>query len=262
MGRPRVVSEFPPSYTPASSVIQPPRSGFDYRLEARYKASGSASKSKNAKVILIGNSDVGKTSVLNRFSKNKFDINYKATIGVDFVVEDYQILNTPFSLHVWDTAGQERFKSIARSYFRGAHAIMVVFDLSDPQTLTSTQRWLDDAIRENPRRSLLVFLVGNKRDKVKGASSLPPGQPALPDGLRVAGEMGAEYWEVSASTGENIERLFSRVSALLFEAQVLQEFEHRGSGTMDSAPQIGQRLSAPKASEGGGPPLKETSCCE
>ncbi|XP_047292832.1 ras-related protein Rab-34 isoform X6 [Gorilla gorilla gorilla] len=151
------------------------------------------------------------------FCKDTFDKNYKATIGVDFEMERFEVLGIPFSLQLWDTAGQERFKCIASTYYRGAQAIIIVFNLNDVASLEHTKQWLADALKENDPSSVLLFLT--------------PAQYALmeKDALQVAQEMKAEYWAVSSLTGENVREFFFRVAALTFEANVLAELEKSGA---------------------------------
>uniref|UniRef100_A0A8C3Y2L8 RAB34, member RAS oncogene family n=1 Tax=Catharus ustulatus TaxID=91951 RepID=A0A8C3Y2L8_CATUS len=94
---------------------------------------------KISKIIVVGDLSVGKTCLINRFCKDTFDKNYKATIGVDFEMERFEVLGVPFSLQLWDTAGQERFKCIASTYYRGAQAIVIVFDVNDVGSLEHTR---------------------------------------------------------------------------------------------------------------------------
>ncbi|XP_036745703.1 ras-related protein Rab-34 isoform X4 [Manis pentadactyla] len=159
------------------------------------------------------------------FCKDTFDKNYKATIGVDFEMERFEVLGIPFSLQLWDTAGQERFKCIASTYYRGAQAIIIVFNLNDVASLDHTKQWLADALKENDPSSVLLFLVGSKKDLST------PAQYALmeKDALKMAHEMKAEYWAVSSLTGENVREFFFRVAALTFEANVLAELEKSGA---------------------------------
>ncbi|XP_071994369.1 ras-related protein Rab-34 isoform X2 [Engystomops pustulosus] len=176
---------------------------------------------KISKVIVVGDLSVGKTCMINRFCKDVFDKNYKATIGVDFEMERFEILGVPFSLQLWDTAGQERFKCIASTYYRGAQAIVITFDLNDISSLEHTKQWLQDALKENDPSSVLLFLVGSKKDLIS------PSQYALMerDALKVAKEMQAEYWSMSSLTGENVKEFFFRVASLTFESSVLAELE-------------------------------------
>ncbi|KAF6299476.1 RAB34, member RAS oncogene family [Rhinolophus ferrumequinum] len=204
---------------------------------------------KISKVIVVGDLSVGKTCLINRFCKNTFDKNYKATIGVDFEMERFEVLGVPFSLQLWDTAGQERFKCIASTYYRGAQAIIIVFNLNDVASLEHTKQWLADALKENDPSGVLLFLVGSKKDlsvsvPVGGLPDLVREPPHLTltfpktpaqyvlmerDALKMAQEMKAEYWAVSSLTGENVREFFFRVAALTFEANVLAELEKSGA---------------------------------
>uniref|UniRef100_A0A7M4FBI3 Ras-related protein Rab-34 n=1 Tax=Crocodylus porosus TaxID=8502 RepID=A0A7M4FBI3_CROPO len=176
---------------------------------------------KISKIIVVGDLSVGKTCLINRFCKDTFDKNYKATIGVDFEMERFEVLGVPFSLQLWDTAGQERFKCIASTYYRGAQAIVIVFDVNSVASLEHTRQWLADALKENDPANVLLFLVGSKKDLS------PPARYSLveKDALKVAQEMRAEYWAVSSLTGENVREFFFRVAALTFESSVLAELE-------------------------------------
>uniref|UniRef100_A0A3Q2ECF2 Ras-related protein Rab-36 n=1 Tax=Cyprinodon variegatus TaxID=28743 RepID=A0A3Q2ECF2_CYPVA len=156
-----------------------------------------------------------------RFCKDVFERDYKATIGVDFEIERFEISGVPFSLQIWDTAGQEKFKCIASAYYRGAQVIVTVFDMADIKSLDHTCQWLEEAMRENDPDSCFIFLVGTKTDL------LPPDerQRTEKDAVRLAAEMHAEFWAVSAKTGENVQAFFFRISALAFEKCIMKEME-------------------------------------
>nr|XP_042090109.1 ras-related protein Rab-36 isoform X4 [Ovis aries] len=181
-----------------------------------------------SKVVVVGDLYVGKTSLIHRFCKNVFDHDYKATIGVDFEIERFEVAGTPFSLQIWDTAGQEKFKCIASAYYRGAQVIITAFDLTDVQTLEHSRQWLEDALRENEPGACFLFLVGTKKDLLSGAAC----EQAEAEAVRLANEMQAEYWSVSAKTGENVKAFFSRVAALAFERSVLKDLELRSSAPL------------------------------
>uniref|UniRef100_A0A8C9MYQ1 Ras-related protein Rab-36 n=1 Tax=Serinus canaria TaxID=9135 RepID=A0A8C9MYQ1_SERCA len=191
----------------------------------------------------------------DRFCKDTFDKNYKATIGVDFEMERFEVLGVPFSLQLWDTAGQERFKCIASTYYRGAQAIVIVFDVNDVGSLEHTRQWLADALKENDPSNVILFLVGSKKDLST------PAQYSLmeKDALKVAQEMQAEYWAVSSLTGENVRDFFFRVAALTFESSVLAELE-RGSG----ARRIGDtvRISSKESDLYLSTSRKKPKCCQ
>ncbi|TRY57583.1 hypothetical protein DNTS_023509 [Danionella cerebrum] len=159
------------------------------------------------------------------FCKDSFNKTYKATIGVDFEMERFEVLGVPFSLQLWDTAGQERFRCIASTYYRGAQAIIVVFDLSNYESLDHAREWLEDAMRDNDPSSVLLFLVGTKKDLSEPDQLSQMEQEAI----RLSEEIRAEYWAVSALSGESVRDFFLRVASLTFEATVLSELEKRNS---------------------------------
>ncbi|CAL8143730.1 unnamed protein product [Orchesella dallaii] len=191
-------------------------SGFERTSTTSF--SGSKVQVRMAKTVFVGDVGVGKTSILNRFCRDTFDDTYRATIGVDYEMERFWILNVPFNLQIWDTAGQERFKCIAASYYRGSNIIVTVFDASNLESLSTCQRWMDDAVGANSVVPI-KFLVATKMDLV------PQGhQDKIHQlGLRMANLMQAEYWPISSKSGENVELFFRRMAALAFEIGLANE---------------------------------------
>ncbi|GAU89804.1 hypothetical protein RvY_02312 [Ramazzottius varieornatus] len=187
---------------------------------AAKKKTSSDGELNISKLILVGDVSVGKTSLVHRFCHDLFNRDYKATIGVDFEVERFDVLDVPFTLQIWDTAGQERFKCIAASYYRGANVVVVVFDLADIKTLESCIRWLNDATDGNNGKPF-IFLVGTKRDLCSADSYKRIESKAV----EMAKTMEAEYWSISAKTGENVQNLFSRISAMAFDSLITKEAE-------------------------------------
>ncbi|KAF3858844.1 hypothetical protein F7725_012045, partial [Dissostichus mawsoni] len=190
-------------------------------------------RQKMSKVVVVGDLNVGKTCLINRFCKDVFERDYKATIGVDFEIERFEISGVPFSLQIWDTAGQEKFKCIATAYYRGAQGkivfivdlmlvIITVFDMADIKSLDHTSQWLEEAMRENEPDSCFIFLVGTKSDLMP----LEERQRTEKDAIRIATEMHAEFWAVSSKTGENVQGFFFRVAALAFEKCMLKDMEN------------------------------------
>jgi len=223
----RRITGFPTAFAKSSSINE----NFDFHPRVRQICSGERLGNvglKICKMIVIGDVAVGKTCLINRFCKKSFDRDYKATIGVDFEVERFEILNTPFTLQMWDTAGQERFQCIASAYYRGANVIVVVFDVSDIKTLGNAENWLAAARKEASVGNAIVFLVGTKRDLVSDVNY----KDVEMEAIKIAAKMNAEYWCVSSKTGAKVKEFFFRVAALSFEQLIMKELEqieHRPS---------------------------------
>ncbi|KAI0078984.1 GTP-binding protein ypt1 [Panus rudis PR-1116 ss-1] len=118
------------------------------------------------KLLLIGDSGVGKSCLLLRFAENAFTDSYLSTIGVDFKIRTVEIDGKTMKLQIWDTAGQERFRTISQAYYRGAHGIVVVYDVTDGESFENVKSWLTEIDRhatENVKR----LLIGNKSDLVE-----------------------------------------------------------------------------------------------
>jgi small GTP-binding protein len=204
-------------FTPSARTLS------DANTSADLASSTTSSKTSKisirlAKSVFTGDVGVGKTSIINRFCRDIFEQQYKATIGVDYEMERFWILNVPFNLQIWDTAGQEKFKCIAASYYRGSNVIVTVFDASNLETLSTCQRWMDDAVGANVVVPL-KFLVATKLDLV------PEGHrdKIYQMGNRMANLLGAEFWAISSKTGENVEHFFRRLTVLAFETGLANE---------------------------------------
>ncbi|XP_068455891.1 ras-related protein Rab-36 isoform X2 [Clinocottus analis] len=220
---------FPPPPISRDRVIcEFPELKKDWDLQAKVTCKDGAARhqlwdrQRMSKVVVVGDLNVGKTCLINRFCKDVFESDYKATIGVDFEIERFEVSGVPFSLQIWDTAGQEKFKCIASAYYRGAQVIITAFDMADIKSLDHTRQWLEEALRENEPDSCFIFLVGTKNDLLP----LDERQKTEKDAVRIATEMHAEFWAVSAKTGENVQGFFFRVAALAFEKCVLKDTEN------------------------------------
>ena len=115
------------------------------------------------KLVLIGDSGVGKTNILARFIENKFNLESKATVGVEFGTKIFELNNTKIKTQIWDTAGQERYKSITGAYYKGAKGALLVFDLTRKETFDSIDRWVPD-LRSKGDEKVEIILIGNKCD--------------------------------------------------------------------------------------------------
>ncbi|XP_063726495.1 uncharacterized protein LOC134854249 [Symsagittifera roscoffensis] len=115
------------------------------------------------KVLLVGDSMVGKSSLVLRYAKDEFKLDFITTIGVDFLTKFEDFDGTKVVMQIWDTAGQSRFRSITSSYYRGAHAVAVVFDLTSRKSFSSVPSWIND-VRGMAKTDIPVLLIGNKSD--------------------------------------------------------------------------------------------------
>jgi Ras-related protein Rab-1A len=157
------------------------------------------------KVLLIGDSSVGKTSVLLRYVDDKFNAEFQTTIGVDFKVSTMSVNNKQIKLQLWDTAGQDRFKNIVASYYRGAHGIILVYDITNQASFQNVQRWFDEA-QNYLQKSVPKILIGNKADL--------PGQRQVrtEDGKALADRLGVEFLETSAKSSTNVRATFENLT--------------------------------------------------
>ncbi|RNA24431.1 ras-related Rab-11A [Brachionus plicatilis] len=115
------------------------------------------------KIVLIGDSGVGKSNLLTRFTKNEFNFKSTSTIGVEFSTRTVQIQNKKIKAQVWDTAGQERFRSITSAFYRGAVAALLVYDITKRESFENVDKWYKE-LRQNGEKDMVVILVGNKCD--------------------------------------------------------------------------------------------------
>merc|ERR1711916_235015 len=123
------------------------------------------------KVVLIGDSAVGKSNLLSRFTRNEFMLQSKSTIGVEFATRSIQVDGKTIKAQIWDTAGQERYRAITSAYYRGAVGALVVYDISKHSTFENCEQWLSE-LRDHANNDIVVMLVGNKAD-LKHLRSVP-----------------------------------------------------------------------------------------
>ena len=150
------------------------------------------------KIIIIGDSGVGKTSLLNRYVTGRFSTQYKATIGADFVTKEVVVDDKLVTLQIWDTAGQERFQSLGVAFYRGADACIIVYDLTNIRTRTSVEEWKDEfLIQCHPDRpeDFPFILVGNKSD-------MEPNPPKYNSQHVFGLHKNFAHYTTSAKTGE------------------------------------------------------------
>mmetsp|Transcript_3426 Transcript_3426/g.6054 ORF Transcript_3426/g.6054 Transcript_3426/m.6054 type:complete len:202 (+) Transcript_3426:211-816(+) len=153
------------------------------------------------KMLLIGDSGVGKSCLLLRFADNTYNESHISTIGVDFKIRTIELDSKTIKLQIWDTAGQERFRTIAAAYYRGAHGIVITYDITDRKSFENVRSWMDEIGKYGSER-VNKLLVGNKADLVaKRAVETEEGQD-------LANSLGMKFLETSAKTSENVEQAF------------------------------------------------------
>ena len=153
------------------------------------------------KLLLIGDSGVGKSCLLLRFADDTFSSSYISTIGVDFKIRTIEIEGKTIKLQIWDTAGQERFRTITSSYYRGAHGIIVVYDITDQDTFNNVKQWLQE-IDRYASESVNKLLVGNKCDmQSKRAVETSVAK-------EYADQLSIPFLETSALQATNVEQAF------------------------------------------------------
>ncbi|ELU09827.1 hypothetical protein CAPTEDRAFT_21277 [Capitella teleta] len=167
------------------------------------------------KLLIIGDSGVGKSSLLLRFSDNTFSGTYITTIGVDFKIRTVDINGEKVKLQIWDTAGQERFRTITSTYYRGTHGVIVVYDVSSGDSFANVKRWLHE-IDQNCD-VVNRILVGNKDDDPDRKVVLTQ------DARRFADQMGIQLFETSAKENINVEEMFLAITSLVLRSKKDQQ---------------------------------------
>ena len=155
--------------------------------------------SKPLKLLLIGDSNVGKTSLLLRYLDNTFSDKYITTIGVEFKSKDITLNNKTYKIHIWDTAGQERYKSITRNFYKHAEGIIFVYDITNKTSFSNLKNWISNAENETDFK---IIIVGNKLDMESRR------EVSIEQLKKLAKKKNCKYFETSAKDNINVENLF------------------------------------------------------
>ena len=175
-------------------------------------STGNNSGEMLIKLLIIGDSSVGKSCLIRRFAEDKFDPNFLPTIGVDFKVRRETIDDAKVKLQIWDTAGHEKFRSITKAYFHGANGVLLVFDVTNRDSFLQTKTWMT-SITETVSDPIEVILIGNKVDDVLDESSSQR-MVSKEEGEQMAAEFNVPYMETSAKTGYNVEETFMKIAVM------------------------------------------------
>eukprot|EP00735_Rhodelphis_limneticus_P004696 TRINITY_DN16321_c0_g1::TRINITY_DN16321_c0_g1_i1::g.3199::m.3199 TRINITY_DN16321_c0_g1::TRINITY_DN16321_c0_g1_i1::g.3199 ORF type:complete len:217 (-),score=47.66,sp/Q39433/RB1BV_BETVU/72.68/2e-103,Ras/PF00071.17/2.4e-67,Miro/PF08477.8/1e-20,Arf/PF00025.16/1.2e-15,GTP_EFTU/PF00009.22/1.7e-06,Gtr1_RagA/PF04670.7/3e-06,MMR_HSR1/PF01926.18/3.3e-05,MMR_HSR1/PF01926.18/3e+03,DUF258/PF03193.11/0.0079,SRPRB/PF09439.5/0.013,SLA_LP_auto_ag/PF05889.8/0.016,AAA_22/PF13401.1/0.07,AAA_22/PF13401.1/3.3e+03,AA len=198
------------------------------------------------KLLLIGDSGVGKSCLLLRFSEDSFTTSFITTIGIDFKIRTVNLDGKKVKLQIWDTAGQERFRTITTAYYRGAMGILLVYDVTDRDTFNNIRNWIRN-IEQHASDNVNKILLGNKCDmddkRVVSAE----------EGAKLADEYGIPFYETSAKTTHNVEAAFLHIAREIKNRLVTSE-----TVKQQQAPAQNIRLEELDAKKG----AQKKKCCQ
>ena len=172
------------------------------------------------KVLLLGDSGVGKSSLLLRYTKNQFSTDMRATIGVEFGLKYLTIDNFQLKVQIWDTAGMERYRAMTSAYYKGAKGVIVVYDICRKITFDSIDKWIDD-FRSKADQDAVILIIGNKSD------SADKREVNSEEGKAKAEKNNTAFMETSAKNNENVEKAFLE----LFK-EILKIYKEKNSDTI------------------------------
>ena len=157
------------------------------------------------KLLLLGDSTVGKTCFLIKYTDQSFQDIHMATIGLDYRVKTMKLKNNKeVKIQIWDTAGQDRFRSITKNYYKGSHGIILIYDITNRRTFENVQKWISQ-IREETSQNVVIYLIGNKIDMKEER------KVSTEEGKKLADELGLPFMETSAKEGININEVFDDI---------------------------------------------------
>ncbi|CAN7005974.1 unnamed protein product [Brassica rapa subsp. trilocularis] len=223
----------PFQFVDSISVAAPPargRADYDYLI----------------KLLLIGDSGVGKSCLLLRFSDGSFTTSFITTIGIDFKIRTIELDTKRIKLQIWDTAGQERFRTITTAYYRGAMGILLVYDVTDESSFNNIRNWIRN-IEQHASDNVNKILVGNKADMDESKRAVPTSK-----GQALADEYGIKFFETSAKTNLNVEEVFFSIA---------KDIKQRLTDTDSRAEPATIRISQTDQAAGAGQATQKSACC-
>ena len=174
------------------------------------------------KIMVLGESKVGKTSLIKRYTKDQFGGVYLTTVGMDFQDKIIEIEDKKVRLQVWDTAGQERFRNVTKSYFQSSHGLLVVYDITDRESFDKINFWMEN-IKNNAPENAKLILVGNKCDLANER------KVTIEDGEKKARNYNIKFFESSAKDGTNVNELFFYLANEIYQDDKTKEKDNKNS---------------------------------
>eukprot|EP00775_Hariotina_reticulata_P012988 gene12988-13117_t len=201
------------------------------------------------KVVLIGDSGVGKSNLLSRFTRNEFCLESKSTIGVEFATRSIQVDGKTIKAQIWDTAGQERYRAITSAYYRGAVGALLVYDITKSVTFENVERWLKE-LRDHADSNIVIMLVGNKSD-LRHLRSV-----STEDAAAYCEKEGLSFIETSALESTNVEKAFQQILTEIYKIVSKKVMESDDKGPKNLA---GTSIVVDNPQEESG--KKKSGCC-
>ncbi|KAI4300149.1 hypothetical protein L6164_033559 [Bauhinia variegata] len=198
------------------------------------------------KLLLIGDSGVGKSCLLLRFSDGSFTTSFITTIGIDFKIRTIELDGKRIKLQIWDTAGQERFRTITTAYYRGAMGILLVYDVTDESSFNNIRNWIRN-IEQHASDNVNKILVGNKADMDESKRAVPTSK-----GQALADEYGIKFFETSAKTNLNVEEVFFSIA---------RDIKQRLADTDSKAEPQTIKINQPDQGAGAAQAAQKSACC-
>jgi len=175
-----------------------------------------------AKILTIGESGVGKTCIISRFTKNEFSLNHLATIAIDFKLKRIQTKGKTIKLQIWDTAGQERFNTLTAGFFKGSDGIILAYSVIDQNSFDCVNKWMTQ-IRNLSPADVKVILVGNKSDCISERVI------SKEQGIALAQQYKIPFFECSAKSGDNVNEIFERMGDIVLDRLIIKKKELENS---------------------------------
>ena len=206
------------------------------------------------KMILIGDSGVGKTNILSRYINNTFLETTKSTVGVELGTKIEEYNNTKIKIQIWDTAGQERYKSITKTYYKGAKGAFIVYDISKKDSFKNIDKWIKD-LKEYGEEDAIILIIGNKCD-------LEDKREVTIEEVKKKAEIyKMVYCETSALNSKNINYAFQTLIKLVAEKMEKKKNEENKYGNKSNVISTGVSLETKIIAEDNRPKNKDKYCC-